>query len=316
LGDKGGEEMLATNKPEFSWSFTRHRTLSECIRRYGYSYYFAHGGWKKDAPTLNRHLYRLKTLKNLQMVFGISVHQQIHRLISDPEGIKGLPTEKEILARIRAELNKAYHDSKNQIRWFENPREHNMLMEIYYDNELPQGVIEEYKTKIPKTVKNLLNSETVRDLFQRRNTIQLIAAERFRYLEIKGGIKVWVVMDLLYKDLERDKFFIVDFKTSKQSANDMEQLSLYAKYISETYNIKNLDQIELRNEYLLEGICKTYTPKPFDLEKVEHLIGSSIDYMQSYLHDIENNVPLDLEQFPQNKKSCKHCCFREVCGMS
>lgn len=31
--------------PEFSWSFSRHKTLMDCSRKYGYEYYVAHNGW-------------------------------------------------------------------------------------------------------------------------------------------------------------------------------------------------------------------------------------------------------------------------------
>lgn len=261
--------------PEFSWSFTRHQTFLECCRRYAYSYYFSSGGWQKDAPGLNRHLYRLKTLQSIHMKFGSSIHNHIHRMISNLKNAVQLPSTEELMAGVRADLNKAYQDSKNQTRWFENPSQYDMLMEMYYENELPLEVIMEYQTKIPMTVKNLLASSTIHELIQRRNQIELIVAERFRYIELQGGIKVWVVMDLAYKDLERDKYVIVDFKTGKRSANDSEQLQLYARFIAETFNVIDLKQIELRNEYLADGSEKSYSPTPFDLEKVNYILASN-----------------------------------------
>lgn len=190
-----------------------------------------------------------------------------------------------------------------------------MLSEIYYDNELPKELIEEFQVKIPETAKNLLSSKTFLDLFQRRNQIELIVAEKFRCLEI-GKIKIWVVMDLVFRDLENGKYVIVDFKTGKPSSDDAFQLILYSWFLQQVYDIESLDQIELRNEYLLNGETVTYSPTPFDLEKVKYLIHTSIERMQSYLQDEEQNMPVELEAFEQttNRKVCALCNFRELCG--
>ncbi|MGV2794432.1 hypothetical protein GNF78_14515, partial [Clostridium perfringens] len=117
-------------------------------------------------------------------------------------------------------------------------------------------------------------------------------------------------------DLERDQYVIVDFKTGKRSANDSEQLYLYARFIADAFNVRDLKQIELRNEYLADGTYTSFSPTNFDLGKVDYQIHSSMELMQSYLQDVENNVPVEIEQFPQNQRTCKRCCYREICGMA
>jgi CRISPR/Cas system-associated exonuclease Cas4 (RecB family) len=301
--------------PEFSWGLSRHKTLSECARRYALSYYFSYGGWGKGASNLRRHVYRLKTLQSIHMLFGTSVHNQIHRLLSEPDYFLEMPSEAEIISNVRVDLNKAYQDSKyHSALWYDKPSDFSMLSEIYYDNEISVEVLKEYQLKIPSTVKNLLSSRTIQDMYQRRDKYELIVSERFQYVEV-NGVKVWIVMDLAFRDLEMDKVIVVDFKTGKRSSNDLEQLNLYAKFIAEAYRIEDLDQIELRNEYLLDGTNNAYTPKIFDLEKIDYLIHTSIDHMQSYLQDVEHNMPIPLEQFPQSLRACKQCCYREICGM-
>jgi len=300
---------------EFSWSMSRHKKLSDCLRGYWYAYYGAYGGWHKEASNFSRHTYRLKTLQSIHMTFGSSVHQQIQHFYNN-ENQSRLPSEIEIFANIRSDLNKAYQDSKYRHRlWAENPRDYKMLMEIYYDNELPLGVIEEYQTKLPLVAKNILSCKTMNDLFQRKDEIEVVAAERFRCIE-RNWIKVWVVMDLAFQDKETGKFVIVDFKSGKSSANDVTQLMLYAWFVQQAFGIESLHQIELRSEYLADGKTATYTPSSFDIESTEYLLNTSIQWMHSYLLDIEQNIPAEMEAFEQtsNHRICQLCSFKELCG--
>lgn len=214
-------------------------------------------------------------MQNTSLLFGTSVHNQVHQIVSEPDNLEQFPNEQVIIDNVRTDLNKAYQQSKyHQEKWYENPSQSTMLSEIYYDNELPKEIIEEFQVKIPETAKNLLSSKTFLDLFQRRNQIELIVAEKFRYLEI-GKIKIWLVMDLVFRDLENGKYVIVDFKTGKPSSDDAFQLILYSWFLQQVYDIESLDQIELRNEYLLNGETVTYSPTPFDLEKVKYRINPS-----------------------------------------
>ncbi len=301
--------------PEFCWSLSRHKRFSDCLRSYWYAYYGAYGGWQKESSNLSKHIYRLKMLQSIHMVFGSSVHNQIQRFSSNVH-TTNLPSETEIIRNVRSDLNKAYQDSKyHQKLWAENPSQYKMLMEIYYDNELPLNVIEEYQTKLPLVAKNLITSETVNDLFRRGDEIELIAAERFRCME-RQGIKIWVVMDLVYRDKKTGRYVIVDFKTGKSSENDVVQLILYAWFIQQAFGIESLDQIELRSEYLADGRTVAYTPSYFDLEKNEYLLNTSIEWMRSYLLDIDQNIPVEMEAFEQtaNQRTCQSCSFRELCG--
>ncbi|MCM3472194.1 PD-(D/E)XK nuclease family protein [Brevibacillus borstelensis] len=306
--------------PEFSWSFTKHKMLLECELRYALSYYYSYGGWRQDASNRSRHIYRLKTLQSINMAFGSAVHSQIHRIVGQPDSWKKMPTESEIMTNVRADLNKAYQDSKyRHASWYENPSNTQMLMEIYYDGELPFEVIEDYQTRLPVTAQNLLSCPTIHhDLLQKRNDFKLITSERFRCIEFKG-VKVWVVLDLLYQDLKNKKYVIVDFKTGKHSANgdEVTQLMLYAWFVREAFGIDSLEQIELRNEYLADGRTLTFIPTPFDFEKIEYLLHTSIERMHSYLKDVERNVPTELEQFQptKNRRACERCSFRELCNV-
>lgn len=304
------------NYPEFSWSLSRHKTLSECARRYYFSYYASPIGRRRNASNFQKHAWRLKNLQSLAMVFGSSVHEQIHRIVNSLDGLKELPLQLEIMANIRSDLNKSYCDSKyRQNLWLEMPSDYSILSEIYFDGELSLEAISDYQQRLPDIVHNLISCNTVNDLFQRRKDTKLIASERFRFIEVRG-VKVWIVMDLLYRDLGNGKYVITDFKTGKRSENDRTQLALYAKFVKESFQIGTEDQIELRNEYLNDGSFVSFAPTRYDFENIDYLIHTSIDWMQSYLQDIQNNVPFEMEAFEQTKyePTCRSCQFRELCG--
>jgi len=310
--DGGGLMMNAAEPfPELSWSWTRNQAFLNCKRSYFHAYYSSWGGWRREASNLSRHAYRLKRLVTLDQLFGISVHNQIHRMMDESQKM----TVEEFAASIRKALNRAFWDSKHkQEEWYEQPSDINMLQEMYYDGELPEQKIEEYRERITVIANHLLSSQTLMDIFERKDKVKLITSERFRLFEMEG-IKVWVVLDLVFQDLESGKFVVVDFKTGKPSSSDKVQLLLYALFLKEAFHLSSLDQIELRNEYLATGKHASFTPRQTDLEYVQSLIRTSVKEMKAYLRVPEQNVPLDMERFEQtkNRAICRRCAFRELC---
>jgi len=300
--------------PELSWSWTRNQTFLNCKRWYFHAYYSSWGGWRRKASNLSRHAYRLKRLVTLDQLFGISVHNQIHRMIDEPQKM----TVEAFNASVQKALNKAYWESiHKKEQWYEHPSNFNMLHEMYYNGELPEHKIQEYRERMTVIANHLLSSQTFMDIFDRKEKkIKLITSERFRMFEL-GGIKVWVVMDLVYQDQESGKFIVVDFKTGKPSSSDRVQLLLYALFLKEAFNLPTLDQMELRNEYLSTGKHASFTPKQTDLEYVESLIQTSVEEMKSCLRIPEQNVPLDMEMFEQTKHRaiCRRCAFQELCDI-
>ena len=98
----------------------------------------------------------------------------------------------------------------------------------------------------------------------------------------------------LFKNPVTDEFTIVDWKISKQTKDDLFQLAIYALYLLAEYNI-SVDQIKVRNEYLLSGSARTYQLTLHEIEAVLQQVDTSIDYMKTFLEDSEVNQPLPLE---------------------
>ncbi|MFG6113856.1 PD-(D/E)XK nuclease family protein [Halobacillus sp. MO56] len=302
--------------PELSWSISRHKTLLECPRKYGYDYYASHNGWLRDADSLARHTYRLKKLTNLEMLFGSIVHDTIYQVIQYYLDKRQIPSEQKLIERIRQQLNQGFIDStRREHLWHDKPKHYTMLHEIYYSqhDRLPENKIAKIQKRLGTAMNNFLTSQTFQDI-QSPENIRFVESEDFRYMMV-GDVKIYIVMDLVYRDLIEDKWVIVDWKTGKASAEDRNQLALYALYLKQRYNIDSLDKIVIRNEYLLEGYHKEHALNSADLINVQNLFGMSIQEMSKYLIDVEKNEPVDINQFPmyQEERKCARCNYQELC---
>jgi CRISPR/Cas system-associated exonuclease Cas4 (RecB family) len=102
-------------------------------------------------------------------------------------------------------------------------------------------------------------------------------------------------------------------KTGKESEDDRKQLALYALYLSKEHSIP-IDDIVIRNEYLLSGTSREYVLTQFDIEAAKQVMNESIYSMQQFLEDKAYNKPLDIEYFETNTTmKCNSCNYKEKC---
>ncbi|SIS40423.1 PD-(D/E)XK nuclease family protein [Salimicrobium flavidum] len=300
--------------PELSWSIARHKTLMTCARKYAYHYYTSHNGWLSDIDSLPQQTYRLKKITNLEMHFGSMVHDAIEKAVDHYRKTAELPDEEKMKDFIRHGLNLAYRDSyKREFAWWRRPKDYTMLHEVYYGDTVPEEKIDKIKFRLDTVLKNFFASPTFRDMLNMDKT-DFIESEKFRYLRI-DGVKVWVVMDLLYYHFDTGKWIIVDWKTGKQADEDRNQLALYALYVKHTFPVESLDDIVIRNEYLLDGETQEYQLSEQDLSQVQNIFERSLQEMEQYMEDTEENAPKPLASFPmqQNLRICASCNFQELC---
>lgn len=302
--------------PEFSWSLSRHKTLMECPRKYAYEYYTSHNGWLRESSILAKDAYRFKKMTNLEILFGSAVHDLILVVIEQYLKSGFIPPESELTQRLRSKLNSAFIDSKNRPElWRERPNHYHMLHEIYYNGVLPQDKVDEIQKRLNVCMGNFLTSKTFTDIREKKE-MQFVEAERFRFMFV-DGVKIFIVMDFLYRDIIEGKWIIVDWKTGKESFEDRYQLALYALYLQKVLKVKRIEDIVIRNEYLLTGTHKTYQLTETDLLKVQELLGMSVEQMHRYLEDILLNQPLNFNQFHKTNtiKKCDRCNYKELCDM-
>jgi CRISPR/Cas system-associated exonuclease Cas4 (RecB family) len=298
--------------PAFSWSNSRHKTFLECTRKYYHQYYESHNGWLYEAPEENKAAYRLKNIKNIQLLLGDLVHKVIDRQLKNFLNDKVLFTEEDMNVLVTQNLNKAYLDStKYRQYWFNKPKSYQMLHEIYYGNGLTADGIAAAKTKLEMNVKNFFTSKTYQDILTKLE-MHVLHSEDFQTFEV-NGVDVFVVLDFVYKDVSQEKWIVVDWKTGKESEDDRKQLAFYALFLSREHNIP-VEDIVLRNEYLLSGKSVEYKLTQFEIDSAQQLMNESIYHMLNYLDDPVKNKPVDKEYFEMHESNrCHSCNFKEKC---
>lgn len=285
----------------------------DCSRKYAYQYYVSHNGWFRDSSELAKDAYRLKKITNLPILFGEIVHTIIETVIKNYQQSSYIPDEETLVQYLRNQLNGAFIDSlKNKEAWYERPKHYKMLHEIYYEGKLEEEAIQEIKERISVCISNFLKSKSFTDLISKKE-MQVVQSEEFRTIKLLG-VKVYIVIDFLYKDIKEGKWIIVDWKTGKESIEDRNQLALYALYLKETFNVP-LEKIEIRNEYLLTGHCQSYSLNELDLKHVLERMEMSLLEMGKYIKDEDTNEPIDLEFFTKTEHTnrCSRCNYKQLC---
>ncbi|WP_196244415.1 PD-(D/E)XK nuclease family protein, partial [Lysinibacillus sphaericus] len=288
-----------TPYPTFSWSLSRHKTLTSCARKYGYEYYFSHNGWLSyNVEPYHQLVYRLKKLQPMPILFGQIVHRFIEQAINDYLQTGQPPTLEELIHGARGQLNAAFIDSTRHLEsWRHKPNKYYMMQEIYYSGKLSSDLVKDYKERIQLVFEHFLISETFQQITSQRGSLRIGEPEQFRSMKI-NDIQVFVVMDFHYFNELTDKWVIVDWKTGGESDDDRQQLALYAYYVQQKYRVP-LEQIEVYNEYLLTGKRKKYSFTDIDMENILHTFQYSVLEMKKYQADIFSNEPVDLVDFEQ-----------------
>jgi len=297
--------------PEWSWSLSRDQMFHACKRQYFYHYYASHGGWLLTAAPEAQIAYRLKKLTNLYLVLGEAVHTAAQKLIDLRERSQAYPTQDQIVTYIRNTLNAAFQESKQRERWWGYPKQYTMLHEMYYEGELPRDRVDAVGSRISVCAEHLLASDSWQEI-RDSGDITVLEVEKLKDF-IVNDEKIYVKLDVLYRRGD-GTYVITDWKTGKVSEKNEEQLWLYALYIHEYYGVP-IEQIEIRTEYLLDGICVRSTPDEDNIMMIQHKIKASLQSMKSYLDDTYYNRPLPVERFAGagEHSVCRFCNFRQIC---
>jgi PD-(D/E)XK nuclease superfamily len=281
----------------FSWSVSRHDTLSSCERKYFYSYY---------AAVSDPEIKRLKKLSALPLWAGNVVHETIENFLKTNDRIPSV-TEQEALIRatIHERMLGDWRDSDGgslRFRLFE------------HEYEVPVGP--EDKKIVVGTV-----MRSMRNFFKSEILAQAIAAGRERWLTIEdlvsftvGDVTVFLRMDLAFRDLE-GRVVIVDWKTGRSEGrfNDV-QLAGYALYAAEQGWAKAPEEIVTELAYLA---IPRFTRKSVDQARLDHaraFVVKSAGQMKSLLLDPVLNLG-QMEDFRRvdRPQVCRRCNYRSLC---
>lgn len=282
--------------PVLGWSISRYEVFDKCKRQYFYAYYSRH---IPDVPAYR--ITKLKELTSVPLETGNVVHDVLEaflkRLQKSDQNI-----DEERFFRFAHELVRKYFSEKT-------------FIERYYCYEDTIDVDKAIE-KVDTCLRNFIESHCYNWIFmvalhERDNWI----IEPAGYGETRlNGMKVYSKMDFLLP--VDDCVYILDWKTGKRDEiKHGIQLTGYSAAASSIFNLP-FERIFPRIVYLYPSFDEMEIPvSEEDRRKFYERIQKQTEEMYRWCRDIENNIPLPIEEFPQNPSPslCRQCRFRELC---
>jgi len=298
-----------TFKNEFTWSQSRYNTFEECLRKYYFNYYAYWGGWQKTEPQRTKEIYILKGLRNRYMWGGTRVHDTIKDTIKAIQrGVSTFDEDSIITTAIEQMRNEFKSSKAKQYRF---PPKSVAIYEHEYDIFLDDSEWKKSTDNVEQCLKNFYNSDIFAFLKELPKT-KWLDVENFSFFYL-NGVKVWVIIDCSFRIHEGAT--IIDWKTGKNiNQNVSLQLICYSIYGTEKWELQP-DEIKSVEYNLLSNQGVDFFISADEIEDTKLKIRGSIASMQSYLIDVENNIPKEEECFEKTKNelACKNCNFRKVC---
>ncbi|MBN93501.1 MAG: hypothetical protein CL928_05425 [Deltaproteobacteria bacterium] len=296
----------------FSWSNSRARLFSTCLRAYWWRYYAHWGGWATNAPLEARVAYRLGKMDSLASWAGKLVHDVIQEAIEDIRD-RGRPVDGERLrVRARALLRAGWAESRRGA-WIDRPKWKINLREHYFGDD--EALSRERTDAIAHRVYSSLEgfvSGPYPDLLGRVSPGGFRNIEQLASLNLDGKT-VYVKPDLAFHHPDDDMLWLVDWKTGASRAEDQLQLATYALFARENWGVEpsNVKGVLV---YLAAGEERTVPVGPADLRRAEDAIRQSMTTMLQLLDDKERNLG-SIDQFPptDERTRCDTCNFQQLC---
>ena len=278
------------------WSATRYETFSICKRKYYYQYYS-----KYDRQVEVRLIQQLKGLSSIPLAIGSAAHTVIEALLNR------LVTTKKVIDREQF-FDFAYRGTRHRA-------ETEAFHEVYY-GEREAVTAEDLYPKVQVCLENLLDSDRYRWLVgEAAQTSDQWVIEPPGYGESRlEGLKAY--FKVYFLSPVGDHFHILDWKTGKADPEKhRKQLVGYAVWASYHFEV-GAEKVVPTIAYLhprYEEVEEVFNA--FDLEHFAIQVRAETDEMREYCRDVEQNIPLDKEQFPlvDDPRICSHCEFRGLC---
>jgi len=282
--------------PILGWSASRYDLFSICKRRYFFQYYT-----KYDPENPIRRLNRFKELVSLPLETGSIVHEVIEALLNR------LRSTAEAIDRPRFLI---YADQA-----IERSLKGKTFEEVVY-KELPQARAEDLQPKVHACLENLLASERFRWLVEDAAPASgewIIDPPGYGETRL-GDLKVYIKVDVLFP--LGDLIHILDWKTGKADpAKHRKQLVGYATWASIHFGV-DPERVRPTLAYLHPAYSEVHQSfDAADLQAFAVLVRAETAEMYEYCRDIEQNIPLDKDAFPQvdDERICAQCAFRGIC---
>lgn len=282
--------------PILGWSSTRHHAFSLCRRRYYYTYYAKYDG---DLPS--RTIEQYKGLVSIPLEIGGIVHEVVQALLS----------------RLRVSI--APIDEGCLFDFARRATIHHINTKIF--DEVAYGAAQEVQVddlfpKIRSCLENLLASNRLRWLTSdalESSPEWIIDPPGYGETRL-GDLKLYCKVDFLFP--VHGEYHIVDWKTGQPDPHrHRRQLVGYASWASFHFDTEP-DNVRPSLAYLQPAYNEVHeTFNQFDLESFAIQVRAETQEMYEYCRDVEQNIPLDKDQFPlvDNERICAFCNFRGLC---
>lgn len=301
---------MAALTNELSWSRSRAGILSDCPRRYWFSYYGSWGGWSADAPERTREIYMLKQLSTRWMWVGSIVHEAIERVLGELRA--GRPVDPAVLAEqlvdgMRAEFRAsragAYRSSPKKVRGL-------------FEHEYGVAVSPDQWREIADLARRCLAT-----FFQLPYPAEFAALPESDWLPVEelasfelDGVRVIVKPDAALRRPD-GIVEILDWKTGRATSRgpDPIQLACYALFAIERGWADSPEGVATAEVGLATGQVHRREVTAAMLDEVRGKIRASIAEMRALLDDPERNLATE-ERFPTRpSRGCGQCNFRRLC---
>ncbi|HEU4700001.1 MAG TPA: PD-(D/E)XK nuclease family protein [Gemmatimonadales bacterium] len=303
--------FTTTPFPAFSWSWSRHRMLAECPRRYFYTYYLAHNGWLPTASARSRLAYVLKHLVTLPMALGIMLHERARELVRAVLAREALPDVEELWTRTRQALRHACAPVE-PARFAAHPKEQSMLLERYYDGALSRATLEAVGERARRALRVLHESALWAELGACPEADVRLpeAPTSFDF----GGTTVWVVPDLVYRS--EAGWTVLDWKAGRGEGAEA-QVALYGAALEHGAGLIGPDDLAYgRVVRLQDDADETMPIPPADREMALGIVRESVAAMGGRMRDPGINAPYEQAAYERTQcwSTCARCPFLELCA--
>lgn len=300
--------------PDFSWSHSRDRALSECTRAYFWRYYGSHRGWEQGAPESARLAYALKQLTTFPMIVGTTVHECARDFAAAVRNGTARPMFEVMLARVSDALNRAVLGSHHRGLFLRDPKRVVMLRDAWYAGRADASGLAPALTKARVCLRALESSAVWDELAQCQP--EWITVPDGPEAFVHEGWPIYAGPDLIYRPDGR-RVVILDWKTGDDSDVEL-QIPLYALYCRTVLGLPFRDEEWFgRVVNLATGEDRMQEVTRIDVLSAAGRVRDSVAAMHSLLIDPDTNAPRPIEEFPilesERRRTCQYCPFLALC---
>jgi hypothetical protein len=300
--------------PDFSWSHSRDRALSECARAYFWRYYGSHRGWEQGAPESARLSYALKQLTTFPMIVGTAIHECARDSAAAVRKGAARPAFEVMLARVSAALNQAVLGSHHRGLFLRDSKRVVMLRDAWYAGRADASGLAPALTKARACLRALDGCVLWDELAQCQP--EWITVPDGPEAFVHEGWPIYAGPDLVYRPDGR-RVVILDWKTGDDSDVEL-QIPLYALYCRTVLGLPFRDDEWFgRVVNLATGEDNLREITRLDVMSAADRVRDSVGVMHSLLADADDNQPRPMAEFPilepERRRACRYCPFLMLC---